>query len=102
MRALDLKGCLVTIEAMGCQREIAKTIIEAGAYYLLAVKDNQEILSDDVEQEFKHAMAGDFAHMEHYYHETLDKGHGRIELRQVCYTHDIEGLGNRKQPALDS
>ena len=97
VRALDLKGCLVTIDAMGCQREIAKTIIEAHADYLLAVKGNQEILADDVEQEFKHAMADDFAHMEHHYHETLDKGHGRIERRQYWYTHDIEGLGTAQR-----
>jgi len=93
VRALELKGCLVTIDAMGCQRKIAKTIIDAGADYLLAVKDNQEILAEDVEQEFKHAMADGFAHMEHHYHESLDKGHGRIERRQVWYTQDIEGLG---------
>jgi predicted transposase YbfD/YdcC len=82
VRALELTGCLVTIDAMGCQREIAKTIIDAGADYLLAVKGNQGILAEDVEQEFKHAMGENFAHMEHYYHETLDKGHGRIERRQ--------------------
>lgn len=93
LRALDLAGCLVTADAMGCQREIARTIVEAGADYLLAVKDNQETLADDVEQEFKQAMAEDFGHMEHQYLETLDKGHGRIEIRQYWYTSDIQGLG---------
>lgn len=101
VRQLDLNGCLVTIDAMGCQREIAKTIIDANADYLLAVKDNQETLAEDVEMEFKHAMADSFAHMEHHYYETLDKGHGRIEQRQYWYTQDIAGLGTAdKWPGL--
>jgi len=97
VRMLNLKGCLVTIDAMGCQREIAKTIIDAGADYLLAVKGNQETLAEDIETEFKHAMAGDFAHMEHHYYESLEKGHGRIERRQYWYTQDIAGLGTAER-----
>lgn len=97
VRMLNLKGCLVTIDAMGCQREIAKTIIDAGADYLLAVKGNQEILAEDIETEFKHAMAEEFAHMEHHYYESLEKGHGRIERRQYWYTQDIGGLGTAER-----
>lgn len=93
LRLLDLTGCLVTIDAMGCQRDIARKIRDAGGDYLLAVKANQETLADDVEQEFKQAQADNFAHMEYCYHETLEKGHGRIEKRQYWYTHDIQGLG---------
>lgn len=93
LNMLDVRGCLITIDAMGCQVDIAKNIVEAHADYLLAVKGNQETLADDVEQEFKQAMADDFAHMEHLYFETLEKGHGRIEKRQYWYTHDIQGLG---------
>jgi predicted transposase YbfD/YdcC len=93
LRMLDLKGCLVTIDAMGCQRDIAKNILDAEADYLLAVKGNQETLAEDVEQEFKQAQMQDFAHMDHLYFETLEKGHGRVEKRQYWYTHDIEGLG---------
>ena len=93
LRLLDLNGCIVTIDAMGCQREIAREIRHAGGDYLLAVKGNQEALADDVEQEFKLAMAEDFAHMDYHYHETIGKAHGRIEKRQYWYTHDIQGLG---------
>ena len=93
VKLLQLKGCLVTIDAMGCQRDIAQTIVDAGADYLLAVKDNQETLREDLEQEFKEAQADNFAHMDCLYHETLDKGHGRIEKRQYWYTHDVAGLG---------
>lgn len=90
---LKLQGCMVTIDAMGCQRNIAQKIVDAGADYLLAVKGNQETLAEDVEQEFKEAQADNFEHMDCLYHETLDKGHGRIEKRQYWYTRDIAGLG---------
>lgn len=101
VRKLDLKGCLVTIDAMGCQRDIAQTIIDAHADYLLAVKGNQATLAEDVESEFKHAMAEGFAHLDHHYYETLDKGHGRIERRQYWYAQDIAGLGTAgKWPGL--
>ena len=93
LRVLELKGCLVTTDAMGCQRDIARDIVEGGGDYLLAVKDNQQTLAEDVEEEFKQAQADAFAHMEHLYHVTLDKGHGRIEKRQYWYTHDVQGLG---------
>ena len=90
---LDLNGCLVTIDAMGRQRASAQQIVQAGGAYLLAVKGNQETLAEDVEQEFKHAQADGFAHMEHSYRETVEKGHGRIEKRQYWYTRDVQGLG---------
>lgn len=93
LKLLHLKGCLVTIDAMGCQRDIAQRIGDAGADYLLAVKGNQETLAEDIEQEFKAAQAGHFTHVDCLYHETLDKGHGRIEKRQYWYTHDVQGLG---------
>lgn len=93
LRMLDLKGCLVTIDAMGCQRDIAQEILDGCGDYLLAVKGNQETLAEDVEQEFKQAQADGFAHMECHYHETVEKGHGRIEKRQYWYTNDVQGLG---------
>ena len=103
LRMLDLRGCLVTIDAMGCQRQIAQTIVDAGADYLLAVKGNQGTLAEDVEQEFKHAQGDGFAYMDHQYFECLEKGHGRIEKRQYWFTHDIEGLGTLERwPKLNA
>jgi predicted transposase YbfD/YdcC len=93
LKLIQINGCLVTIDAMGCQRQIAQDIVDAGADYLLAVKGNQETLCADVEEEFKAAQADHFAHMDHEYGETVEKNHGRIEQRQYWYTHDIEGLG---------
>ncbi len=70
-----------------------QNVLDAGGDYLLAVKGNQAILAEDVEQEFKHAQADGFKHMNHLYRDVVDKGHGRIERRQYWYTHDVQGLG---------
>jgi len=103
LKLVDVKDCLVTSDAMGCQREIAQAVVEAGGDYLLAVKGNQETLHEDIQQEFKEAQAQNFAHMDCEYHETIDKGHGRIEQRQYWYTSDIQGLGTLEQwPGLSA
>jgi predicted transposase YbfD/YdcC len=81
LEMLSIRGCLVSIDAMGCQREIAKTIIEQGADYVLALKCNQGDLHDDVRQLFTSARAQKFHNIEHQFHSTLEKGHGRIEKR---------------------
>jgi predicted transposase YbfD/YdcC len=93
LKLLQINGCMVTIDAIGCQKEIAQAILDKGADYLLAVKDNQKTLREDVEQEFKEAARQGFKHMEHTYFETLEKDHGRIETRQYWYTHDVQGIG---------
>jgi predicted transposase YbfD/YdcC len=78
LRLLDLEGCVVTIDAIGCQTEIAETIIDQGADYVLAVKDNQATLREDVQAAFEHR--GLFNRPDH--HKTVNKGHGRIEIRE--------------------
>lgn len=80
---LDLSGCIVTIDAIGCQKKIAKKIIEQGADYTLSVKENQKGLYDDIAELFDYAQEIDFADCD--YHKTVDKGHGRIEIRE-CWT----------------
>jgi predicted transposase YbfD/YdcC len=82
LRLLALKGCIVTIDAMGCQTEIAKTIIDAGADYVLALKGNQGTLHRDVQDLFAYAQETDFKGIAHDFQETIEKGHGRIETRQ--------------------
>jgi predicted transposase YbfD/YdcC len=93
LKVLQIKGCLVTIDAMGCQRDIAQNILDAGADYLLAVKGNQETLHEDIASEFAEAQRDSFAHMEYAYYETLEKNHGRIEKRSYWLTSDIQGVG---------
>lgn len=94
---LRIKGCPVTTDAMGCQKEIAQAINGAGADYLLAVKDNQPTLREDVEQEFRLAQQDGFALMDHQYFETVEKDHGRLEKRQYWITRHVQGLGTGEQ-----
>ncbi|PSJ36210.1 hypothetical protein C7I36_16875 [Zobellella taiwanensis] len=78
LKLLDIKGCLVSIDAMGCQTDIAGTIVKQGGDYLLAVKGNQELLHRAVQQALRpfHSAATDPASV------TVEKGHGRIEARE--------------------
>jgi len=92
LELLDLKGALVTIDAMGCQKAIAQKIIDQGGDYILTVKENQEHLLDDIQQALEEAFDSDFAGFEHDTYETRERGHGRDEYR--CYTvlHSTAGL----------
>ena len=85
LRMLELSGCIVTIDAMGCQKEIAETITERGADYALALKRNQSQLHDDVAEMFEYGRQTDFADMDSDWFETVEKGHGRVETRR-CTT----------------
>ena len=81
IKNLEISGAIVTIDAMGCQKEIAATIRDAGADYVLAVKDNQPTLHDDIRQVFSDGLDTDFAGMEHHSYCTEDQAHGRTETR---------------------
>jgi predicted transposase YbfD/YdcC len=81
LRLLDLQGALVTIDAMGCQRQIAAEVVAAGGDYVLAVKENQPTLYADVERVFLDGLEDDFAGREHRHHHTTDQAHGRTEQR---------------------
>ena len=82
LEVLDLAGCIVTIAAMGCQTEIAAQIIDQEADYVLSLKGNQGQLHEDVEAMFAYFEKADFANIDHDYHQTVEKGHGRLEKRQ--------------------
>jgi predicted transposase YbfD/YdcC len=86
LKLLELEGCLVTIDAMGCQVEIAEAIVGRGAAYVLAVKDNQPTLHRGIEDFFLDQMEDDFARVKVSRHETKERGHGRDEHRTylVC------------------
>jgi predicted transposase YbfD/YdcC len=84
---LYIKGCIVTIDAMGCQKKIAQRIIDRGADYVLPVKGNQSRLAADIADWFEYAQQTDFASTPHDYAKTVNKGHGRIEIRE-CWTLD--------------
>lgn len=78
---LTIKGAVVTLDAMGCQTEIATKIIEKGADYLLSLKGNQGTLRDDVELFFTEQKERGFADAVMSRHQTLEKSHGRLETR---------------------
>ena len=92
---LVIKGAVVTIDAMGCQREIAAKIVEKEADYVLALKGNQGTLRDDVEEFFTEQKANEYADCKPSCHETLEKSHGRIETRTVTVIGDIDWLKDR-------
>src|ERR1041384_4187681 len=79
LQLLEIAGCIVTIDAIGTQTEIAETIINGGGDYLLAVKENQGHLFEDVQYLFEVDVVQDFRYAQHSYAKTVNKGHGRIE-----------------------
>jgi predicted transposase YbfD/YdcC len=85
LRALEVSGCIVTIDAMGCQTEIAEIIVEQDAEYVLALKDNQGQLFEDVQLLFDDLERSDYRAYEFDYEKTVNKGHGRLEIRE-CWT----------------
>jgi predicted transposase YbfD/YdcC len=90
---VDLKGATVTIDAIGCQKEIAKTIVEQrGGHYVLAVKENQPALYDSIRCHLDEMILENFQNVNHGQLESVEKGHGRIEKRQVWVTDQIEWL----------
>jgi predicted transposase YbfD/YdcC len=96
LELLDVSGCLVTIDAMGCQTEIAGKIVEGKADYVLAVKANQPTLHEGIVEFFLDHMEDDFARVKVSRHETQEHGHGRDEHRTylVCdVPDDLPDLG---------
>ena len=92
LEVLDLRGCIITIDAMGTQTAIAQQIVEQDADYILALKRNQGNLHEDVEQLFDWASQPQFKDIPHEYHQTLEKGHGRIEWRRHWLLESVEHL----------
>jgi len=81
LKLLNLKGCTVTIDAMGCQREIVEEIRDQRGHYVLAVKDNQPTLHADLQQVFEEGLNTDFADVDHDTHTTVETTHGRLSER---------------------
>ena len=86
LECLALNGCIVTIDAMGTQKEIAAAIVDKGAHYVLALKENQALLAEDVAGYFERALAPGSKLPPPQFHESVDKNGGRIETRRVWVT----------------
>ncbi len=89
---LALKGCIVTIDAIGCQTEIAQKILDRGGDYLLAVKDNQETLANAWREFFAEGEAAGFGSLPVSRYQSIEKDHGRIETRQALWVTDLSWL----------
>jgi predicted transposase YbfD/YdcC len=94
---LELHGAVVTIDAMGCQKAIASTIVDRGGDYLLMVKDNQKHLLEDIQTAVTQVLEGDAGNTRHEQYTTEDRGHGRIEKRQYLILIDPKGIRNQDE-----
>jgi len=92
LKVLDLHGCIVTIDAMGTQKTIARQIVDGGGEYLLAVKGNQTSLHEEIIGFFKDAAMNNFNGFEHSFFEEENKGHGRIEHRKYWASDNVEWM----------
>lgn len=95
LEMMAIEGAIVTIDAAGCQRNIAGTIVEKKADYVLALKGNQGSLREDVEVFAAEQKANDFKDTQVSRHETVDGDHGRIETRTTTVIHDVAWLRER-------
>ncbi|QJB44752.1 ISAs1-like element ISAsp2 family transposase [Dolichospermum flos-aquae] len=90
IKVLDIAGCLVTIDAMGCQKEIVKSIAEKSGEYIIALKKNQGNLYKNVEEIFKEAISKGFEGFKYSEFHTKEDKHGREEIRHYLMLSDIE------------
>ena len=92
---LALKGCIVTLDAIGCQTEIAQKILDRGGDYLLAVKDNQKDLADALREFFAEGETWGFGSLTISHYQSIEKDHGRIETRQAMWVNDLSWLDKK-------
>jgi predicted transposase YbfD/YdcC len=90
IKVLSLNGCIVTIDAMGCQREIVKTIVEQGGDYVITLKKNQGSLYERVEELFKNAVMTRYQGFTHSDYRYRDSGHDRKEIRYYSVLNHIK------------
>ncbi len=97
LKVLALKGCVVTIDAMGCQKEIVKQIVEQEADYVISLKGNQGTLHKEVELFLQDAKENGFKDLSHDTYETTDGEHGRIEIRSFTTTAEIDWFEDKSK-----
>lgn len=97
LKLLFIKGCIVTFDALNCQKDIAQTVLEQQADYVFALKANHPQLHQDVMDWFDWARERKFRDVTHDFHQTVNKGHGRVEIRRCWAIHDplaLECMGH--------
>jgi predicted transposase YbfD/YdcC len=95
MKLLDLQGAVVTIDAAGCQKKIARQIVEQGGDYILQLKGNQGTLHKETAELFDQCLSDDCHGITYSTAATIDKGHGRIEQRRIWATTDINWFAEK-------
>ena len=90
--ALLIRGSIITLDAMGCQKKIVEKIIDRGGDYVISLKGNQGNLHDDVKLFLETEKQRNFCKTPHDYYETVEKGHGRVETRRYWITDKIDWL----------
>ncbi len=96
LRLLEIEDCIVTIDAMGCQREIVEQIVEQKADYCISLKGNQGILHEEVREYFEWARSIDFKELAYTFAERVEKDHGRIEVRRCWSVSDVDWVSNKE------
>ncbi len=97
LKLLDLERTTVTIDAMGCQMEIAHQIVEQNGHYVLALKKNHATFHEEVTLFIDQAIEKGFTALSHDYHEQTENGHGRIETRRAWSTPEMAWFEDREQ-----
>jgi predicted transposase YbfD/YdcC len=97
LEVLDLHGALVTIDAMGCQKAIAKKIVDRGGHYALTVKDNQEHLREDIQACVGHALEHGVKGRDYHTYDQEERGHGREETRSYVVIPDPQGIRDQEK-----
>lgn len=95
LNLLDLHGAVVTIDAAGCQKKIARQIVDQGGHYLLQLKGNQGSLHDETVMLFDQCMTDDCRGIAYSTASTIDKGHGRIEERRIWATSEVHWFAEK-------
>jgi predicted transposase YbfD/YdcC len=97
LKLLELQSCIVSIDARGCQKQIAAQIIDQGGDYVARLKGNQGQLHEEEVEFFEYAQAKDFKGVPHSSHKTLDADHGRIEIRRYWTVDRLDWLEDKAQ-----
>lgn len=97
LKMLDIRGAVVTVDALNTQTEIAAQVVKGGGDYVMAVKENHPTLCDTLQRNLDEMILEKFEGVEHVYHESTQSGHGRIDTRRVWATGQTDWLGRRDQ-----
>lgn len=94
---IDISNCIITIDAIGCQKNILDKIVEKEAHYCVAVKSNQNTLYTEIDEYFKFALENKIERKNLLSSKQFDKGHGRIERREAYLCSDISFISNKNK-----